>query len=228
MAKSATTPAKTDEGYYYGPGWYRLGRILWGLLFRRYCRLRVLGREYIPKQGPAVITANHLSMLDPFLVGYTLEGPHPIAFMAKQELFTVPVIGFAIRQWAAFPVDRSKRDATALRSALAVLKAGEVLGMFPEGTRGTTGELQELRTGALRLAIRTRSPLIPVGIEGSDRSLPRHTRFPKPAKLTVAYGKPLDLSHLDDRRPSEADIEQCSEELRIAIERLHERGKTRW
>ena len=228
MAKSVSAPTRTDEGYYFGPGWYRFGKILWGLLFRRYGRLRVLGREYIPKQGPAVVTANHLSMLDPFLVGYTLGTPHPVAFMAKQELFTIPVVGYAIRQWGAFPVDRSRRDAGALRSALAVLKSGEVLGMFPEGTRSDTGELQELRTGALRLAIRTRAPLIPIGLEGSDRSLPRHAKFPKPAKITVAYGAPLDLSRLYDHRPSEAEIEQCSEELREAIERLHERGKTPW
>jgi len=227
MAEKAST-GRAKEGYHYGPGWYRFGILLWGTLFRRYCRLRVLGQEHIPKQGPAVVTANHLSMLDPFLVGYTLGTPHPVAFMAKQELFKVPIVGYAIGQWGAFPVDRSRKDASSLRTALAVLKEGEVLGMFPEGTRSTTGELQELRTGALRLALRTRAPLVPVGIEGTDRSLRPHSRWPRPAKITVTYGPPLDLSAYYDRRPSEADLEHCAEELRLILEKLHEQGKSPW
>ncbi|MGI8588447.1 MAG: lysophospholipid acyltransferase family protein [Chloroflexia bacterium] len=216
------------EGYHYGPGWYWFGKKLWGLLFRRYCRLRVLGSENIPRGGPAVVTANHLSMLDPFLVGYTLRSPHPIAFMGKQELFRIPLIGRAIAEWGAFPVDRTRKDASALRIALSVLKAGEILGMFPEGTRSTGGELQELRTGALRLAIRTRAPLIPVGIEGTNRSLPPRTKFPKPAKITVAYGPPLDLSALYDHRPTDSEIAACSVELGAALDRLHAAGQAPW
>ena len=229
MAATSKKLAMTSaDGYYYGPGWYRFGIILWGLVFRRYCRLRVQGREHIPPHGPAVITANQLSMLDPFLVGYTLGSPHPIAFMAKQELFRVPVVGFALIQWSAFPVDRARKDTGALRTALTVLKAGEILGMFPEGTRSTTGELQELRTGALRLAIRTRAPLIPVGIEGTDRSLPRHGRIPRPARITVTYGAPMDLHELYARRPTDADIEHCAEDLRLRLEALHQAGKAPW
>jgi 1-acyl-sn-glycerol-3-phosphate acyltransferase len=224
----ATGDARAEEGYHYSMGWYRFGIALWGTLFRRYCRLRVLGKANIPKGGPVVVTANHLSMLDPFLVGYTLGTPHPVAFMAKQELFRIPIVGYAIRQWGAFPVDRSRKDASALRSALAVLKAGEVLGMFPEGTRSTSGELQELRTGSLRLAIRTRSPLIPVGIAGTDKSLPRGGKFPKPAKLAINYGPPMDLTALYDHRPTEAEMEHYSEELRLALERLHREAEAAW
>ena len=220
--------ARPHEGYFYGPGWYRFGLLFWGTLFRRYCRLRVRGREHIPTHGPAVITANHLSMLDPFLVGYTLGNPHPIAFMAKLELFKIAPVGFLLKQWGAFPVDRAKRDAGSMRTALSILKAGEILGMFPEGTRSTTGDLQELRTGALRLAIRTNSPLIPVGIEGTDRSLPRHARFPKPAKITITFGPPLDLSAFANRRPTDAEIEHCSEALRANLEALHQEGKSPW
>ncbi len=224
-----TTKAGTRaEGYHYNMFWYRFGRLLWGTLFRVYCRLRVQGQENIPHHGPAVVTANHVSMLDPFLVGYTLDSVHPVAFMAKQELFGVPVIGWAIRQWAAFPVDRFRQDASALRTALAVLKTGEILGMFPEGHRSTTGDLQALRTGALRLAIRTRAPLIPVGIAGSDHSLPPHSHFPRPAKLTVTYGTPMDLHALYDHRPTDAEIEACSDELRDRLEELRALGETPW
>ncbi|HUS17248.1 MAG TPA: lysophospholipid acyltransferase family protein, partial [Chloroflexia bacterium] len=127
-----------------------------------------------------------------------------------------------------FPVDRSRKDTASLRTALAVLKAGEVLGMFPEGTRSTTGDLQELRTGALRLAIRNRAPLIPAGIEGTDRSLPPHSRFPKPAKVTIAFGAPIDLSALYDHRPTEAEMAKASEELGAALDHLRDIGRSAW
>jgi len=167
-------------------------------------------------------------MLDPFLVGYTLGTPHPVAFMAKQELFKVPVVGYALIQWGAFPVDRAKKDATSLRTALAILKAGEVLGMFPEGTRSSDGEMQALRSGALRLAIRTRAPLIPVGIEGTERSLPRHARLPRPARVTITYGSAMDLSAYYDRRPTDADIEAGAEQLRQTLDALYQQGQTPW
>jgi 1-acyl-sn-glycerol-3-phosphate acyltransferase len=141
--------------------------------------------------------------------------------MGKAELFKWRALAYLITRWGAFPVDRSKQDASALRTALAVLKAGEILGMFPEGTRGTTGQMQEVRTGALRLAIRTKSPLIPAGIAGTDKSLPRGGRFPKPTKLIITYGPPMDLAKLYDRRPTEAEIEAAVEDLRLVLDRLH-------
>lgn len=220
--------SRADEGYHFHMGWYHAGLVFWGLVFRRYCQLRVQGREYIPKGGPAVVTANHMSLLDPFLVGMILNTPHPIAFMGKKELFANPVLRWIIQGWGAFPVDRARKDASSLRTALAVLKAGEILGMFPEGTRSTTGELQELRTGALRLAIRTRAPMIPVGIAGTDRAMPRGARFPRPVKITVTFGPPLDLSALHDHRPTDMEIEHYSEELRKELDRLHHAGMTPW
>jgi 1-acyl-sn-glycerol-3-phosphate acyltransferase len=154
-------------------------------------------------------------------VGYTLNTPHPVAFMGKAELFKWKPLAYLITRWGAFPVDRSKQDASALRTALAVLKAGEILGMFPEGTRGTTGQMQEVRTGALRLAIRTKSPLIPAGIAGTDKSLPRGGRFPRPTKLTITYGPPMDLAKLYDHRPTDSEIEAAADELRLVLDQLH-------
>ncbi len=228
MTVTAAKKPVDPDGYSYNLPWYRVGRLFWGSLFRYYCRLRVQGAEYIPAGGPAVVCANHLSMLDPFLVGYTLDTPHPIAFMGKRELFKFPPLTLIIRGWGAFPVDRSRQDTHALRTALAVLKSGEVLGMFPEGTRGTTGEMQEVRTGALRLAIRTKAPLIPAGIAGTERSLPRGAKFPKPSRLTITYGSPLDLRALYDHRPSDAEIEACADELRDTLDRLHVASATPW
>ncbi len=224
---AAKKPVDPD-GYNYNMALYRIGRGFWGSLFRYYCRLRVQGAAHIPANGPAIVCANHLSMLDPFLVGYTLNTPHPIAFMGKKELFKYRPLAWLIRGWGAFPVDRSRQDMQALRTALGVLKSGEVLGMFPEGTRGTTGEMQAVRTGALRLAIRTQAPLIPAGVAGTERSLPRGARFPQPARLTITYGPPLDLRALYDHRPSDAEIEACADELRDTLDRLHVESATPW
>ena len=218
-----------DEHYHWDPFWYPFGRFIWGNLFRRYNRLKLIGLENVPRKGgPAVIASNHLSMLDPFLVGYTINTPHSIAFMGKAELFKIKPLKFLLERWSAFPVDRSKKDAASMRTALNIIKEGEILGMFPEGTRSASGEMDELRTGAIRIALRTKAPLIPAGIWGTDKSLPRGGRFPQPAKVGVAYGPPLKLDHLYDKRPTPEQIAEVSEELRQTMQDLVDQVEAAW
>ncbi|MFL5734951.1 MAG: lysophospholipid acyltransferase family protein [Chloroflexia bacterium] len=199
-------------------GWYRVTHAVFTALFRTFWPLRIEGREHVPREGAAVIVSNHLSLIDPFVVGYGSD--RPVSFMGKQELFRVPVLRFWIRKLGSFPVDRSRRDPAALRTALTLLKNGELLGMFPEGTRSTTGEMLELRAGAARLAARTRAPIIPAAVINTDHALPKG-KFIRPARIGVRFGPAFELTELYGRNDKGDEMERALEMIRVRIDDLH-------
>jgi 1-acyl-sn-glycerol-3-phosphate acyltransferase len=203
-------------------GWYRAIRAFFWLVFHTIGPLRVLGAENVPRKGAAIIVCNHLSMVDPFVVGFAAH--RMVNFMAKEELFRVPVVGFLIRKVGAFPVDRARRDPASMRVALMVLKEGELLGMFPEGTRSTTGEMLEMRTGALRLASRTRTTIIPAAVINTDHALPPG-HFIRPARIAVRFGAPLELTALYDRPKDETAMQNALALIKEKIEALHVIGR---
>jgi len=199
-------------------GWYRVTRVFFTAIFHTLWPLKVEGAENIPREGSAIIVSNHLSMIDPFVVGYAAN--RLVNFMGKQELFKVPFVGFWIRKLGAFPVDRSRRDPASLRTALTLLKNGELLGMFPEGTRSTSGELQELRAGAARLAARTKTPIIPTAVFNTNKALPPK-KFIHPARIGVRFGKPFELTELYGRNDKGDEMEHALVTIRDKIEELH-------
>lgn len=145
-------------------------------------RIEVHGTEHIPKEGAVLLCSNHISNLDPPVVGMLF--PRPVAFMAKEELFEAPVIKHLVPHLKAFPVKRGMNDRDALRKALAILKEGEVLGLFPEGTRSKDGTLGEGLAGAGFFALRSKAVVIPCAIIGPYQPF---------KKLKVVYGPPLDM-----------------------------------
>jgi 1-acyl-sn-glycerol-3-phosphate acyltransferase len=151
--------------------------------------LTARGTEYVPMTGAALFVSNHSSVLDPPLVGGA--SPRTLHFMAKAELFGIPLFGPLIRGLNARPVRREGADAGALRAALRVLADGHALLVFPEGTRGPEGTLREGKPGAGMLAVLSEAPVVPVYIEGSGRAWPRGRRFPRPARVTVTFGRPV-------------------------------------
>src|SRR6478672_7978952 len=169
MVQQANKQAEEkQQSYEWAPSktWESVSRMAFRVIFHTLWPIKIEGAEYVPRHGAAVIVSNHLSLIDPFVIGY---GAHRLVnFMGKQELFGIPFVGLWVRKLGGFPVDRSRRDPAALRTALTVLKSGELLGMFPEGTRGTSGEMLELRAGAARLAARTQSPVIPVAVYNTN------------------------------------------------------------
>jgi 1-acyl-sn-glycerol-3-phosphate acyltransferase len=199
-------------------GWYRATRVFFSAVFHTFWPLKISGAENVPKEGAAIIVCNHLSMIDPFVIGYSAH--RLVNFMAKQELFGVPFVGFWLRRLGAFPVDRSRRDPASLRTALTLLKSGELLGMFPEGTRSTTGEMLELRAGAARLASRTRTPIIPACVYNTNHALPPG-KFLRPARIGVRFGKPFELTELYDRNDKGDAMEQALQKIKDKIEELH-------
>jgi 1-acyl-sn-glycerol-3-phosphate acyltransferase len=162
--------------------------VLYGLLFR----LEVIGLEHIPKEGPVILCSNHLSLLDPPAVG--IRVPRKVHYMAKSELFKIPVFGPLIRAWGAFPVKRGVGK-DAIRSALNLLGEGKVMGIFPEGTRNSDGTAA--KKGAAMIAYRSGATIIPVAVVGNYKLF---------RKVRVYYGQPVDISAIiNESSPDKLD-----------------------
>jgi 1-acyl-sn-glycerol-3-phosphate acyltransferase len=185
-------------------------------------RLEARGAEHVPKTGPVLLVANHSSNLDSPLIGAVT--PRPLSFLAKAELFRLPLLGSLIRRLNARPVRREGGDAGALRTALRILEGGGVLLMFPEGTRGSEGMLREPRPGAAMLAVRSGAAVVPVFIQGTGRALPRGARWPRPTKVIVTFGEPLVFPR-KDAQGRKTDYEAVSREMMAAIGRLAKRAR---
>ncbi|GAJ41771.1 lysophospholipid acyltransferase family protein [Saccharococcus caldoxylosilyticus] len=161
-----------------------------GILTPLY-RIKVIGVEQFPKDGGVLLCANHISNLDPPILGIT--APRPIHFMAKEELFRVPILKNLINSLHAFPVKRGMSDRQALRTGLEVLKQGQVLGIFPEGTRSKDGKLKKGLPGVGFFALRTNAVVVPCAIIGPYRAF---------VPLKVIYGAPIDMAPLRERKAS--------------------------
>jgi 1-acyl-sn-glycerol-3-phosphate acyltransferase len=195
------------------PFYWLLGLVSFPFI-RGLFRERVRGFENIP-EGGFVLAPNHVSNLDPWPLGMPLWPRRQLHWMAKSELFK-PVVGTLITWGGAFPVRRGQGDEAAIDTAVERVRAGEVVVIFPEGTRKEKGLIKRHesrpRTGAARVALRAGAPLIPAAITGTDRLL-------RLGPLKVAYGPPVDLSGLDggDERES---AKQATDRLMADIDKL--------
>ncbi|MDQ0111559.1 lysophospholipid acyltransferase family protein [Paenibacillus harenae] len=159
---------------------YRIFRFLLRVIYTLLFRVEARGTENIPADGAVVLASNHLSVLDPPTVGIKIR--RKVHFMAKEELFKIPVFGSLIRSFGAFPVKRGGVSKDAIKSAISLLKEGNVLGIFPEGTRNSQEGMA--KKGASLIAIRSGAAVVPVAIIG------KYSLF---RKMVVCYGKPIDL-----------------------------------
>lgn len=175
-------------------------------IYHLFYRIQVEGLEHIPTEGGAIICGNHFSMNDPIIVGITAN--RPVAFMAKQELFTIPVLGGIVRGLGAFPVKRGKPDMAALKTSLKVLKEGGCFGIFPEGTRSRTGQLAKPEPGAAFLAIKSGAPVIPVGITSTYKLF---------SPIIVKFGEPVSMEAFRNGKVHGETLEAASEAIITAI-----------
>ncbi|OIQ60702.1 1-acyl-sn-glycerol-3-phosphate acyltransferase [Moorella thermoacetica] len=164
---------------------YQFAKFVCYLFLRFICRWEVRGRENIPAGGPVVIVANHISYLDPVVVGVAF--PRMVRFMAKEELFHIPLFKYIIRGLQAFPVRRGESDRAALKTALQILRQGQVLGIFPEGTRSPDGRLLPFQAGAAVLALKTGATLLPVAIKDTNRVF-------RGGHIRITFGRPLKIT----------------------------------
>jgi 1-acyl-sn-glycerol-3-phosphate acyltransferase len=175
----------------------------------------------LPKEGPLIVVANHLSNADPPLVAgwLTPRLGRQLHILAKESLFVGP-IGAILRQLGATPVRSGGSDIEAFRVALGVLDRGEVLCIFPEGTRSGDGKLAQAKPGVAMLATRSGVPILPVGVSGTDRFLGRGGRFPRiGSRITLRVGRPFVVA-LDPTLPRRESIQRASDEIMSHIAEL--------
>ena len=185
---------------------YPFGKALCsGVLYPIY-QFEVIGKENFPTDGGVLLCSNHISNLDPPTVG--IAAPRQVHFMAKEELFSAPVLGKILPHINAFPVKRGMSDREALRKGLGVLKEGKVLGLFPEGTRSETGELGKGLAGAGFFALRSKAQIVPCAVIGPYKPFKR---------LKIVFGKPIEF---DDYRKNKVSAEEATDIIMNEIGQL--------
>jgi 1-acyl-sn-glycerol-3-phosphate acyltransferase len=173
---------------------YTIIKTIFYILFKIFWKIEITGSDNIPKKGSLIVAPNHVSYLDPVIVGISMK--RKVHFIAKKEVFSTVLGNLFFRQLNAFPVDRDKIDMAALKNALNLLQQGEILGIFPEGTRSMNGELKEFKLGIIKIAMKAGAPILPVGIIGVHKIYPRGKKFPTlfKHKIIVRFGSPISFS----------------------------------
>lgn len=181
---------------------YGIGYRFFRLAYAHYFGWSVFHPERVPVEGPVILAANHASFLDPPLVGAGL--PRDIHYLARKTLFRFPLMGWLLRQWNSVPVDRDGGGGAGLKAILDRLQAGAAIILFPEGTRTRDGQLQPARSGIGLVIIKSTAPVIPVRVFGTFEALGRHRLIPRPHRVMVKYGYPVDFT------PLRQEAETCS------------------
>jgi len=187
---------------------YDVAKVVVTGIARTLFRFRVVGAEKVPKTGPLIVAANHISNFDPPLLGIAL--PRPVAYMAKKELFAMPVIKQLIPRLNAYPVDRQAGGTAALRASLRLLKEGRAVGIFPEGGRNVSGTNEE-KAGAAFLAAASGAPVVPAAIVGTRKLRPFR-------RVTVIFGDPVRIER--NRQSDGGDLEKGAAEIMQRIRAL--------
>ncbi len=187
-------------------------------IFRILFRGHTTGNENVPKIGSLVVVANHGSHLDPPFLGHALG--RPVAFMAKAELFYVPILSFIIRACGAYPVSRGASDREAIRVATAKLDQGWATGVFLDGTRQKNGRVNQPMAGAALLAARTGSLLLPVAIINSHKALSKGGLLPRLLPIHLRIGTPI-LPPVSRRR---IDLDVTTKHLQVSINSMIDKG----
>ena len=203
---------------------YFIGWCAFRALYKFYFRWRVYNAERVPLEGGVILASNHASFLDPPLVGAGVK--RGINYLARENLFRFPVMGWVLRHWQVVPVDRDGGGAAGLRAILDRLLAGGAIILFPEGTLTRDGKLQPARSGIGLTVIKSTAPVVPVRVFGTFDAYGRHLRFPRPHRVAVKYGQPMSFEELRAEakvcsKPRLKEIyQQVANELMAAIARL--------
>jgi len=178
--------------------YYVVKAICW-LILKIFWRMEIIGIENLPQSGGLIIASNHVSYLDPAVLAASFN--RKIYFLTKKEVFKNNFISFLLKNMNALPINRENVNVLAFKKAINILREEKVLGIFPEGARSSNGELQELKLGTIKIAMKTGVPILPVGIIGTHKIYPRSIKFPIlfRHKITVKYGALQYLNKLKYR-----------------------------
>jgi 1-acyl-sn-glycerol-3-phosphate acyltransferase len=190
-----------------------------------YHHCRNEGVEHIPRHGPLLIAPNHLSFLDPFAVGVALIGQRlapgvDFGVAGKEEAFRNPLLAGIGRGMGMFPLHRERLDMAAMRTMLQILNEGKMLGLAPEGTRSATGHLQLFQPVVAKLVISHRTPVLPVGVTGSDKAMPIGSWFPHPVPITVRFGAVFELTEYYNLDLTPEILDRAAAEMRTHVAAL--------
>ena len=169
---------------------YWLGRTFSLIILKAFYRFIVTGQENIPASGGALVACTHQSFADTLIAGVAMR-PRKVCFMARKTLCKNPFFGWVLRSVNAFPVNRGEVDAEAVKAAIEKLRSGQVLLVFPEGTRTADGSFGEIRSGTAMIASRAGVPVLPMVVHGMYEAWPRHQKYPGPGRVSVAIGEPV-------------------------------------
>ncbi|GAE25101.1 1-acyl-sn-glycerol-3-phosphate acyltransferase [Halalkalibacter wakoensis JCM 9140] len=190
-------------------GIYQFGQNVSKMFLSTSYKVEVIGKENIPEDGPTILCCNHIHNFDPPLLGAYIK--RQLHYMAKQELFEMPILKNLLPRLGAFPVRRGMSDKQAIRTAMKFLKEGKMIGLFPEGTRSKDGQLGKGLSGAGFFALRTEAVVIPCAIIGPYKAF---------KSLKLVYGTPIDFTQLREQKASaEEATERIMEEIKKLIDK---------
>jgi 1-acyl-sn-glycerol-3-phosphate acyltransferase len=205
---------------------YRILRRLFSMLLGAWFRPRVVGKEHIPATGPVILAPVHRSFADFGFTAFCTK--RKLFFMAKDSLWKNKELGRLLLYVGAFPVHRESADREALQRAEEVLKRGQVLVLFPEGTRRDGATIENLMEGATFLSARTGAPIVPIGIGGSDLSMPKGSAIPKPFTIHVVIGPALPPpARTGGGRVSRSAVHAATEELVGELQSVYDEAKAK-
>lgn len=188
-------------------------------MLHAYFKGKIYGAKNVPQSGAVIVVSNHASYFDPPIVSNCVR--RPVAYMAKEELFKVPVLAQAIKLYGAYPVSRGTADRNAIRAALEFLENGWALGVFLEGTRTTDGRITDPKKGAALLAAKSQAPFLPVSLWGSEQILQPGSSLPRPVPLTIRIGELIDPPSSTNRDELERVTQKCA----TVINEMHDLGR---
>lgn len=196
-----------------------------GPLLRVLFRPWVRGMENIPTTGPVILASNHLSFSDSIFL--PLQSRRPVVFLAKSEYFTGKGLKGALTRWffkstGQLPIDRSggKASEASLNTGLKVLSQGQVLGIYPEGTRSPDGRLYRGRTGIARMVLESKAPIIPVAMIDTEKVQPIGKRLPRIRRIGIVVGTPLDFSRFDGMEGDRIVLRAVTDEIMYELRKL--------
>lgn len=184
-----------------------------------YHRVRTYGKNNIDRNQHYVVVGNHISHLDPIYIAAFY--PKPLHYMAKKELFDSKFLKWILDRVGAFPVNRDSADIGAIKKALRVLKNNESMGIFPEGGRAEKWDEQALKQGAAFLALRSKTPVLPVAIFGTKQAKPKGYNWVKPKKVRILYGQPIPVPEGD------VSVDEYGAIIKDALQQLLDEGTKR-
>jgi 1-acyl-sn-glycerol-3-phosphate acyltransferase len=199
------------------PRMYRALRRIIPPMANPYLHVQLEGLEHVPERAPAILASNHLSFLDSIVV--PMNVPRPVYFLGKADYWDSWRTRWFFQGTGVVPVNRGGggRGEDSLRTGVDILNRGDLLGIYPEGTRSPDGRLYRGKTGPVRMALEAGVPIVPCAVDGTDRAMPTGTYRPRRVPVTVRYGRPLDLSRYRDRRTDPFVLRSATDELMYEI-----------